>query len=251
MVNGALTLGGIVGVLLSGGFVYWQVGRYATPQVPRTLFDERREVFAYTAGLFVGIPLAFPLLLLFTSLSVGALLPVPIELLGLVGGAELAQWLVLRSHYFGSGTARPFYAVGLRAGIGGILVLAVVTQYFGALAPTPLGVGLILLQSVAIVAIEVAAGLLSMPPVPKSGRTGGGPLSGALVSAGGFFLIGMGALLGTTWGFAGALAAAAGGALVFRRLRDPVLGRVRPPASEEEAGGQERAATPAFGRTDR
>ena len=40
--------------LLAGGFVYWQVGRYAAPQVPVTLFDEKREVYAFVIGLFMG-----------------------------------------------------------------------------------------------------------------------------------------------------------------------------------------------------
>ena len=58
-----LSLGALVGVGLSGGFVWWEVGRFAVPQVPVSLFDERRELIAYTAGLFVGVPLAVAFLL--------------------------------------------------------------------------------------------------------------------------------------------------------------------------------------------
>jgi hypothetical protein len=58
VVVASLSLGAVAGVLLSAGFIWVEVGRYATPQVPETLFDERREIFAYTAGLFIGVPLA-------------------------------------------------------------------------------------------------------------------------------------------------------------------------------------------------
>ena len=54
MVVASLTLGAVVGVLLSGAFLYWEVGRYAEPQVPVTLFDERKELFAYTTACSSG-----------------------------------------------------------------------------------------------------------------------------------------------------------------------------------------------------
>src|SRR5208283_3550709 len=73
MVVPSLTLGGLVGVALSGGFVYWEVGRYSTPQVPQTLFDERKEVTGYTVGLFVGVPLAVAYILFVDSMANGAL----------------------------------------------------------------------------------------------------------------------------------------------------------------------------------
>jgi hypothetical protein len=50
MVYSPLAVGGFIGVLISGAFVYWEVGRYAAPQVPRSRFNEPRALWAYTAG---------------------------------------------------------------------------------------------------------------------------------------------------------------------------------------------------------
>ncbi|MGD0251040.1 MAG: hypothetical protein ABSB97_09195, partial [Thermoplasmata archaeon] len=170
-----LSLGALVGVLLSGGFVWWEVGRYATPQVPATLFDERRELFAYTAGLFVGVPLAITFVLFFDSMANGALIGALLFLGLLVVGAEVAQWALLRTRFWGPGESGPFYALGYRAAIGGIVALALVSQYFSLSSPTVDGIALVVLESVAVVALEVAGALLSVRARPGSGRTGGGP----------------------------------------------------------------------------
>jgi len=106
----SLTFGAVVGVVLSAGFVWYEVGRYAAPQVPVSRFDERKEMIGYTAGLFVGIPFAVALLFLLSSLPLGELGGVAVYLGVLIGGTELAQWLLLRSVYFGSDGSGPFYA---------------------------------------------------------------------------------------------------------------------------------------------
>ena len=102
MVLPSLSIGAAVGVILSAGFVYVEVGRYATPQVPVTLFEERREIFGYTAGLFVGIPFAVVYILYVLAMDNGALPGALLFLAILVGGTELAQWAVLRSRVLGS-----------------------------------------------------------------------------------------------------------------------------------------------------
>ncbi len=172
VVDLGLTVGALVGVLLSGGFVYTEIGRYATPQVPETLFDERREVFAYTAGLFVGIPLAIAFLFFLDSMANGAIPGAAIFLVGLVAGTEVAQWALLRSHYWGVGASGPFYALGYRAGIAGIFALAIIAQYLAITTPTWDGILLVLIESAAILALEVAGALLSLPPSTVAGRTG-------------------------------------------------------------------------------
>lgn len=242
-----LSLGALVGVGLSGGFVWWEVGRYATPQVPATLFDERRELFAYTAGLFVGVPLAVALVLFFLSLANGSLPSALLFLALLVGGTELAQRMLLRSRFWGHSESSPFYALGYRASIGGILALALVTQYFsGPVAVS--GVVLIVLDSVAVVGLEVAGALLSIPARAGETRVGGGPFSGAVFGAVGFFLLGLGSIGGEASAFAGALVALAGAILVYRRLR-PILATIPPPA----AGPTPMPTGPPgpFARTDR
>ena len=250
MVQSALYLGGIVGVLLSGGFVYWEIGKFATPQVPRSLFDERKEMFAYTAGLFVGVPLAFVLLLFLNSMNGGFVLAGALEDAILIGGFEVAQWLLLRSVYFGTGTAGPFYALGFRAGIAGILVLAINAQYLGGPNLAVLGVGVVLAQSAAILALGVAGALLSLRAARGSQRLGGGPLSGAIVGAVGYYFLGLGAFLGGGPALVAAGVVAVGMWSVYVRLRNPILGRVRPPP-EASTGVAEGAEAPAFGRTDR
>jgi hypothetical protein len=241
-----LSLGALVGVLLSGGFVWWEVGRYATPQVPVTLFDERRELFAYTAGLFVGVPLAITFVLYFDSLANGALPGALLFLVLLVVGSEVAQWALLRTRFWGPGDSGPFYALGYRAAIGGIVALALVSQYFSLASATADGVVLVVLQSVAVVVLEVAGALLSVRARPGSGRTGGGPLSGAIFGAVGFFLIGIGSVAGETGAFAGALVALIGGVWVYRRLR-PLLSAIPPPSAGPPA--PPRATPLSYGRT--
>lgn len=253
MVDVALSIGGVVGVLLSGGFVYVEIGRFATPQVPETLFEERREVFAYTAGLFVGIPLALALLLFLTSMVNGAI-PGALLFLGiLVVASEAAQWAILRSRYWGTGESGPFYALGFRAGVGGILVLTIVAQYLSGPSLAVGGLALVLIEAVAILGLEVAGALLSLPPSHALGRTGGGPVAGALFGAFGFFLIGIVSLSGTSTptdeatAFASAIVALVGGVLMYRRLR-PLLSAIPPPSARGPSPG--RTAPAPYGRTD-
>ncbi len=243
-----LTLGAVVGIVLSGGFVWWQVGRYATPQVPVTRFDERKELLAYTAGLFVGVPLAVSFVLFLTSMSNGALPGAALFLALLVGGTETAQWGLLRSRYWGTGPSGPFYALGYRAAIGGIVALALVTDYLATPGLAALDVGLVLFWSATIVALEAAGALLSLRSTVSRERTGGGPFSGAVVGAGGFFLIGLGAIAGDVAAFGGAAVALVGGVLVYRRLR-PLLDELPPPGAGPKAPPPSGRVS--YGRTDR
>ncbi|HEV2317705.1 MAG TPA: hypothetical protein VGV89_09055 [Thermoplasmata archaeon] len=248
MVNSALGLGGLVGVALSGAFMYWQIGRYAAPQVPRTLFDERKEFIAYTAGLFVGIPLAVPLILYIVALQAAGLLAVLLSLGFLVGGGELAQWLLLRTLYFGSGESSPFYGLGIRAGMGGLLSLALVT-YAASTASGGFGAVAFLqafVESIAIIAVEAAAGLLSVPA--RQGRLGGSPFASALFALLGFFLIGYGTLLDPGEAIAAAALAAVGGGWVFFRLRDAVLGGLLPPRAPDEEDDDSPDRSSPYGR---
>jgi|HubBroStandDraft_1064217.scaffolds.fasta_scaffold01437_6 hypothetical protein len=254
MVDLSLSIGGFVGVVLSGGFVYVEIGRYATPQVPETLFDERREVFAYTAGLFVGVPLAIAFLFFLDSMANGAVPGALIFLAVLVGGTEVAQWALLRAHYWGKGESGPFYALGYRAGIGGIFGLAVIAQYLAGPLITWDGVTLVILEAVAILTLEVAGALLSLPPSESAGRTGGGPVPGAIFGVVGFFLLGVGALSGISSvgaeevAYGAAVVALLGGLLVYRRLR-PLLATIPAPSAGEPP--PPRPVAPTYGRTDR
>jgi hypothetical protein len=252
IVNPGLTIGAVVGVLLSGGFVYGEIGRFAAPQVPETLFDERREIFAYTAGLFVGIPLALAFLFFLDSMANAALLGALIFLVALVVGTEVAQWALLRTHYWGTGESTPFYALGYRAGIAGIFALAIMAQYIAGPSVTWDGLTLALLECGAVLGLEITGALLSMPPSAKAGRRGGGPLPGALFMAVGFFILGIGALSGTVGAvneataFAAALLALGGAVLMYRRLR-PMLASVPPPGGGSKPPTRTRPT--AFGRT--
>jgi len=245
MVADALSVGALVGVLLSAGFVWWEVGRYATPQVPETLFDERREIFAYTAGLFVGVPLAVAYVFYDTSLVNGALPGALLFLAALVGGAEVAQWALLRSRYWGRDESGPFYALGLRAGIGGIVALAVVTQYLGVPAVTADGVALALLGAVAVLGLQIAGALLSIRPRPGGSRTRGGPIPGALFGVLGYFLLGVGALGGVSAAFLSVILVAAISAFLYRNLRSS-LAVIPAPSRGTPIPGAEAAA---YGRT--
>jgi hypothetical protein len=228
MVVASLSIGAVVGVLLSGGFVWWEVGRYAVPQVPVTLFDERKELFAYTAGLFVGVPIAIVAILFFLSLANGALPGALLFLAALIAATEIAQWALLRTRFWGRSESGPFYALGYRAAIGGIVALAIVAQYLGGSSLTVPGIALVLVDALAIVGLEVAGALLSI----RGGLSGeprrGGPVSGAIFGAIGFFLVGLGPLGGEVAAFGGALVALFGAGLVYRRLR-PMLSTIPAP----------------------
>jgi len=229
MVVASLTIGGVVGILLSGGFIWWEVGRYAAPQVPVTVFDERKLLAAYTVGLFVGVPIAAAYVLLVASLSNGALVGGALFLVAVVVGTEVAQRLVERSAYWGASAAVPFYSVSLRAGMGGILAIAAVAAYLGgALTPTAVGVGTALLTAMALLALEVAGGLLSHRPRDRPSPRVGGPLAGALFGAIAFFLLGIGPTAGPTGAVAAPVVVLFGATLTFRGGRR-TLAEVPPP----------------------
>lgn len=251
MVQLALTLGAVVGVVLSAGYVWWEVGRYAAPQVPESRFDERKEMFAYTAGLFAGIPLAAVLLLLLSAFPAGLIGLVAIYLALLIGLTELGQWLVLRSIYFGSDGSGPFYAVGFRAGVAGILILAVVAQALSAanLSLTTLAVALV--QSVALLALQVTGAIFSLRTRLDSGASRGGPAAGAMVTGFGLFLLTLGPAFGAGGAVAAAAIVAAVGALMYRRIARATLDRVRPIGQTPAKDDDEPAARSPFGRTDR
>lgn len=246
MVVASLTIGAIVGVVLSGAFLYFEVGRYAVPQVPVTLFDERKVLFAYTAGLFVGIPMAIAFILFQFSMGNAALLSALLFLGLLVVGDEVAQWALLRTKFWGSEPARPFYATGYRAAIGGIISLAVVSQYLSNPTISLDGTALVVLESMAVVALQVAGSFLSLPPTSSHERSGGGVLAGAVFSSVGFFLLGLGYIGGEVTGYVGALVALLGAFLVYRRLR-PILASVPAPSAGPEPPEPEGPL--AYGRT--
>ncbi|MGB6500587.1 MAG: hypothetical protein WBG19_04190 [Thermoplasmata archaeon] len=231
MVVTSLTVGALVGILLSGGFVYWEVGRFAEPQVPVTRFDERKEMFAYTAGLFVGVPLAVAFVLYRLELASGDLIGGLALLAALVAGTEVAQLLLVRSRFW-AGVAGPFYALGYRAAIGGILSLALVATYLA--APFAIGIptATVCITAIALVALEVAGALLSLRPDPTSGIRGGGPWSGALFGAFGFFLLGLGPIAGEVAALAASLLVLAGAIVGYTRLR-PYLDRITAPPPPE------------------
>jgi hypothetical protein len=248
MVIASLTLGAVVGVILSGAFLYFEVGRFAEPQVPVTLFDERKELFAYTAGLFVGIPMAIAFTLFQVSMGAGALIGAILFLGLLVAGDEIAQWALLRSRFFGREPARPFYALGFRAAIGGIISLAIVSQYLSGPTITVDGTALVVLESGALVALQVAGSFLSLPAFAPGERSGGGVVAGAIFSTIGFFLLGLGAIGGELTAYGGALVALLGAMLVYRRLR-PTLATVPAPAAGPKPPPS--SAPLAYGRTGR
>ena len=246
MVIASLTIGAVVGVLLSAAFLYFEVGRFAEPQVPVTLFDERKELFAYTAGLFVGVPIAIVFALFQVAMGAGALVSALISLALLVIGDEVAQWALLRTKFWGKEAARPFYALSYRAAIGGIISLAIVSQYLANPTITVDGTILVLLESVAVVALQVAGSFLSLPPTAPTERAGGSPVAGGLFSAIGFFLLGIGFIGGEATAYVGALVALLGAALVYRRLR-PTLANVPAPRAGPRPPTPE--APLAYGRT--
>lgn len=251
MVTGSfdLSVGALVGVALAGGFVWWEVGRYATPQVPVTLFDERRELFAFTAGLFVGVPLALAYVLYSASMANLALPGALLFLALLVGGTEVAQWALLRTHFWGQDESGPFYALGYRSAIAGIIALALVAETVDVSGLSAIPVGLAVVDSVAILGLEAAGALLSTRARPGSGRVGGGPLSGAIFGVVGFFLLGLGAATGTpAVAFGAALVALLGAVLVYHRLRS-VLAAI-PAPSTGPRGTPVRSSAP-YSRTDR
>ncbi|HTT25507.1 MAG TPA: hypothetical protein VMH90_00900 [Thermoplasmata archaeon] len=250
MVNAALSIGAATGVLLSAGFVYWEVGRYAAPQVPESRFDERKEILAYTAGLFAGIPFVIPLLFLFQSIPLLEIGGIALYLGALVGGTEIAQWLLLRSRYFGGDGAGPFYALGFRAGMGGILALALMTQYFALPTLEVPGLLAVLAACFGIVLLEGVGAILALPRRPVEPGRRGGPWSALPLEAVGFFMIGYTAGFGSWTGVAGGAVVAVGAAMLYRSLAPESLARVSLTGREPSDASADEAERP-FGRTDR
>ncbi|MFZ0699874.1 MAG: hypothetical protein WAN74_06790 [Thermoplasmata archaeon] len=230
MVALSLTIAGALGIVLTGGYLWWEMGRYTTPQVVESRFDERRMIFAYTLGLFVGVLLSLPWLLYLAAMTNAALLGAFALLFVLVLAIELAEWVVRRTHYWGKGPSFPFYAIGLRAGIGAILVLALVGQYLSAPTITWDGTSVVGLQAVAIVALEVTGALVSLPATASGiPRQGIGVLSGALISGIGLFLLGFNAFGGEIVGGVAAGIVLIGSIFLYRRAR-VILDRIPPPS---------------------
>ena len=247
MVDASLALGGLVGVVLSAGFLWWEVGRFATPQVPVTIFDERKVLAGYTVGLFVGVPVAAAYVLLVASLANGALPGAALFLGGLVVLTEVAQRLLVRSRYWGAGVAVPFYAVSFRAGVGGILALAAVASYLGAVAvPSAVGLATCLLAALALVTLEVAGGLLSLRERGASVARVGGPVAGGLFGAVAFFLLGLGPTAGAVGAAAAPLIVIGGAAFAYRGRR-AILADVPPPTGSALPTEPERPR--AYGRS--
>lgn len=233
MVYSPLAIGGIAGVVLSGAFVYWEVGRYAAPQVAASRFNESKALWGYAAGLFVALPLALVFRLFQVALEGGALLfSGLVDIAILVLSTELAQWMLARSRYFGRTEATPFYALTFRCGIAAILIGA---ESAAALAfPIDLpGALAVAAQAVAILAMQVAGALQSVPRSAESPRAAGGPVRGGVVAAGAYVVLAFGYDVGS-WGIvAASLLIVAGLLPVYRRQR----GRTLDTVVAGEAGG--------------
>lgn len=246
--NGAVEIGGSVGVLLSGAFVYWEVGRFAAPQVPQSLFDERKELFAYTAGLFVGVPFAVLYFFLLTAVANGAFISAVLDLAVLAAATEGAQWALQRSAYFGRAEATPLYALGFRAATGGIVVIAAIAAYLGRPSIDALGLAVVAAQALGLVALQVGGALLSLPRAAWVPGARGGAVSGAAVGVAAYGLLVLGPTAGPVAGLVAALIVLAGEAFVYRNLRRSILDPRRvPPATPPATPGDEKG----FGRTDR
>jgi hypothetical protein len=242
MVYSPLAVGGFIGVLISGAFVYWEVGRYATPQVARSRFNEPKALWGYTAGLFVGIPLAILFRLYQVAVGGGSLLfSGLIDIALLVAATEVAQVVLARSRYFGQQEPTPFYALSFRSGIAGILI---VSEVAGGLSTGFTWDGLAVLgaQSLALLAIEVTGALQSIPRSPLTRQAAGGPFPGALVGAVSFLVLALGYGLGTWGEVAAALLVIAGLVPSYRRLRRRTLDQVLDAegSSPERRDGAER-----------
>jgi hypothetical protein len=222
----ALTIAAGVGIILTAVYVMWELGHFTTPSVAENRFDERREIFAYTAGLFIGIVLVVPFLFYLTYFSYGTLYPTLVYLVVVVILAEVAQWAVQRTHYWGHGPSFPFYALGLRAGFAGLLITGLVAQYLQG-SVTIEGATVVGLESLAILWLFVTSALLSLPADPVAGRTGGGPVSGGVILAVGLFLVGFNVFAGPLVGAVAAVIALVGALYLYARLRH-LLERIRP-----------------------
>lgn len=238
-----LEVGGFLGVILSAGFVYFEVGQFAAPQVPISRFNESKALAAYVVGLFLGVPLALVWIFFEISLTGGNGISALLDVVLLAVGGELAQTVLLRTRFFGSTPGGPFYVLAMRAGIGGLLTLGTVAEYLG--GPVSFwGIALVVLQSIALVLVQVAAGLRALLPVPTATsviRQRGLSLFLVLVL---FFLIGLGEYYGTTYGLAGAGLAILGAAFLYWDSRPTVL----TPRGSARTGSKPAASASRFER---
>ncbi len=225
-----LEVGGFVGVVISAGFVYFEVGKFAAPQVPTSRFNESKALAAYIVGLFIGIPLAVVWIFFEVSVAGGSAISAVIDVVLLVVAGELAQMAILRTHFFGFTSADPFYALTLRAGIGGLLALGTVADYLSGKA-TPPGIALALTQSVALVLIQVTGGLRALLPVPTASSVLRQRLASIFLQIVLYVLAALGEYYGAFYGLVGAGLAIAGAAYLYWDARPTVLAPPRPRAA--------------------
>ncbi len=238
-----LEAGGILGVILSAGFVYVELGRFATPQVPKTRFDESKAIVAYIVGLFVGIPLALVWIFFEVAVATGGWVSALLDVVLLVAAGEIAQTVLLRTRFFGLTAADPFYALALRAGVGGLLTVGTIAEYLGG-RTSYLGSVLAVIQSGALVAIQVTAGLRGLLPVPTASSVLRQRVAGFFLQVVLFGLTALGGFYGASYGVAGALLAIAGAAYLYWDARPTVLAPPRPK-------GPAPGATPPSSRFER
>ena len=146
----------------------------------------------------------------------------------------------------------PFYALGFRAGLGGILVVAATTAYFGAIDTLDVaGIAATLALGAALLAIQVTGGLQSIRRTTGPGSPSGGVLSGTALAVAGFVVVAFGLSLGSAGELAAALLILAGIVPAYRRLRRGILDAIargaESPPMAEGVGPSDRP----FGRTPR
>jgi hypothetical protein len=233
-----LEIGGILGVILSAGFVYFELGKFATPQVPKTRFDESKAIVAYVVGLFVGIPLALVWIFFEIAVASGGWISAIIDVCLLVIGGEIAQTAILRTHFFGFTPADPFYALAARAGIGGLLIVGTVAEYLAG-RTTLLGDALVVTQSFALLLIPVTGGLRALLPVPTASSVIRQRVSSFFLLVVLYLLTALGGFYGTAYGIAGAALAIGGSVFLYWDARPTVLAPPRPkaPASTTPSSG--------------
>lgn len=217
-----LEVGGFLGIILSAGFVYFEVGKFAAPQVPKSLFDESKAIVAYIVGLFVGIPLAVVWIFLEFAVAGGAWLSALVDLLLLVAAGEIAQTALLRTHFFGFTPADRFYALSIRAGIGGLLIVGSVAEYMSG-PVTALGLTFAVVQSFALLFIQVAAALRALLPVPTASSVLRQRLASFFLVLVLYVLTVLGEAYGPEYGLAGAALAIAGSVFLYWDARPTVL----------------------------
>ncbi len=235
MADLALAVGGGVGVLLSAGYVYAEVGRFAVPQVPRSLFDENKALIAYIVGLFVGVPLTLAWVFFYVAVLDGALVSAIVDVVLLVTGGEIAQMLLVRSRFFSHPTGGPFYALSLRAGIGGLLIIGAISESYPGVANVT-DAALLALQVVALLLIQVTAGLRGSLPVPTASSVVRQRLASFVLLLALYALTASGALYGATTGLVGAGIAIAGALFLYWDARPTVLAPPHPAPPVPAAG---------------